>query len=148
MADIFKNNDELYILDLQTNETIIQSLMDSRKSNLKITKLSNYTKLTFEDHFAKEEPMEDLYYEMKKIINKEVFDIAIFSNLDKTHNIYTNASMIASCSKFICFNEYNYGTIKLENILEYLGKGLIEMVLSYAENPNQNIHLAKVNKWN
>ena len=147
ILDSFFNENKINILDLQTNETICESFKNSTIKEYYICKLTNESKkLTTENSYI-EMPVEDLYYELKKIINKESFDVSLISNLDNYHNILTKLIMSLRCSKYTCFNEYNYGDVKIDNILEYLDSGEAHLIYTHEENPNQKIYILE-NSWN
>lgn len=146
MNDFFKN-EKLNILDLQTNETICESFKNTTNKEYYICKLTNKSKKITTENSYIEQRVEDLYHELKKIINKESFDVTFISNLDNYHNILTKLIMSLRCSKYICFNEYNYGDIKIEDILEYLNSGEANLVYTHEENPNQKIYILE-NSWN
>ncbi len=138
---------EVNILDIQTNETIIESFMDSTSKQYSITKLIPDKKIIYKNDFHSDSKLEDLYHEMKKIIMKETFDLSLISNLDSMHNILTKISMCLRCCKYICFNEYDYGAVKISNILDYLNSGEAKIVIEYKENINQKIYVLE-NSWN
>lgn len=146
MNEFFKN-EKLNILDLQTNETICESFKNTTNKKYYICKLTNESKKITTENSYIELRVEDLYHELKKIINKESFDVTLISNLDNYHNILTKLIMSLRCSKYICFNEYNYGDVKIESILEYLNSGEAYLVYTHEENPNQKIYILE-NSWN
>ena len=143
----FLKSEEIKILDFQTNETIIESFMRSTDRQFYIKKLTADKKVTYKKDFIQETRLEDLYHEMKKTISKESFDVAILSNLDSMHNIYTKLSMSLKCSKYICFNEYDYGAVKISDILNYFNSGEANLIEEYEENINQKIYILE-KSWN
>ena len=121
--------------------------MDSTSKQYSITKLIPDKKIIYKNDFHSDSKLEELYHEMKKIIMKETFDLSLISNLDSMHNILTKISMCLRCCKYICFNEYDYGAVKISNILDYLNSGEAKIVIEYKENINQKIYVLE-NSWN
>ena len=145
--DKFLDSEEVKILDLQTNETLIESFARNSSRKFEILKISPDKKNIIRNNSFSESRIEDLYFELKKIISSQTFDVSLISNLDNYHNILTKLIMSLRCSKYICFNEYNFGHVKIEDILEYLNAGEAKLVQDYEENPNQKIYVLE-NSWN
>jgi hypothetical protein len=146
LSKIFEHKNNIKVLDVQTNETISQSLKNTCKIKCEITRILNKRKIFIKDNEITEHSIKDLYSEMKKISTEETFDLIIVSNLESKHNILTKMLLATRMLNdgYICFNEYDYAESKIETIMKNNSiSSRYKIEFEKQENINQKIYLLR-----
>jgi len=146
LSKIFEYKKNLKILDVQTNETISQSLKNTCKIKCEITRILNKRKIFIANNEIIETSIKDLYSEMKKISTEGTFDLIIVSNLESNHNIITKMLLATRMliDGYVCFNEYDYAKSKIETIMKNNSiSSEYKIEFEKQENINQKIYLLR-----
>ena len=146
LSKIFKDKNNLKILDVQTNETISQSLKNTCTVKCEITRILNKRKILSKNNEIIETSIKDLYSEMKKISTEDTFDLIIVSNLESKHNILTKMLLASRMLNdgYLCFNEYDYAESKMDTLLKNSSiSNEYKIEFEKQENKNQKIYLLR-----
>lgn len=146
LSKILDYKKDIHVLDVQTNETISNSIKSCCQQPVNVTRLLNKKKILISNNQTQESSIEDLYLEMKKISIEDTFDLVIVSNLESMHNIMTKILLASRMIQdgYVCFNEYDYAETKIESVIKnHSIANQYKIEYEKQENMNQKIYLLR-----